>query len=98
MIPLSLIIAHGLLNGFNYARSFLILLQISFAINSALQINIVYVLIPITIIIYLRKPHVIEFFTIGKPLRKSIKYALLAGILISFIANISLTILNHPLL
>ena len=62
MIPISLLLAIGLLKGVNIARVITMLLHVISIITAFLSFNVLSILISIVIIHYLTRQHVKEFF------------------------------------
>jgi len=87
MIPISLILAFGLLKGREWARFTSVLFQISSIMTSLLRWNILGLIIPIYIIIYLNKPHVKIFFKTERGISNNLKLVIILLFIILLIFN-----------
>jgi hypothetical protein len=87
LIPVSVLLAYGLLTGKEWARFTSILLQISSIISSVIRMNIFGVIFPIIIINYLYKSHVKDYFKTEKGIKNNIKAMIIIGIVFLIIIN-----------
>ena len=62
MIPISIILAIGLLKGVNGARVIVLILHVISIITALISFNIFGIFIPLIIVYYLTRPHVKDFF------------------------------------
>jgi hypothetical protein len=98
MIPISLLLAYGLLIGKEWARFSSVLFQISSVISSLISFNFFGVIIPIFIIYYLRETHVKKYFKTEKGIKTNIKAIIIAGVIILIILNSSIALMVNPLI
>ncbi|GEM_PF-1867522 len=97
MIPISLLLAYGLLKGREWARFYTRFFQIINIVSSLIRLNILGIIIPIYIFYYLSKYHVIKFFDDKSPLNSRFWYLAIIGTIALLIFSSSLSIYSNPL-
>jgi len=97
MIPVSLLLAYGLLKGKEWARFYARFFQLFNIITALLGFNILGIILPVYIILYLSKPHVLKFFDNNSPLDSKFWPLVIIGLVLLLILSTSLAILNNPL-
>ena len=97
MIPISLLLAYGLLKGREWARFYTRFFQLINIISALLRFNILGIFIPIYILIYLGKPHVLQFFDKKSPLDSRFWPLVIIGVIALLIVSSSLAFYTNPL-
>lgn len=98
MIPISLFLSYGLLKGRGWARSYTRIFQILNIITSLLRFNILGVIIPVCILYYLNKPHVLRFFDKKSAFDSRGWYLIIIGFITLFIFSSSIAIYTNPII
>ncbi len=96
-IPISLLLAHGLLNGKEWARFATFLYEIISIITSLIRLNILGIIIPIIILTYLNKPHVKNFFKTDRGIKPKVKALIIIWILFLLVFECYVAVLSNPL-
>jgi len=97
MIPISIILAVGLLKGREWARFYTRFFQIVNIVTSLLRLNFLGIIIPIYIFFYLGKDHVTDFFDKKNALNSRFWYLALIGVVGILIFSSVLAIYTNPM-
>lgn len=88
-IPISIILAIGLLNGEKWAKNITIIYQLTSIITAIISINLCGILIPIFIILYLTLDQKVNnYFTKGSKFSKTVKNIIIIFAIITIILNL----------
>lgn len=97
IIPVSVLLAYGLLSGKEWARFASVLFEITSVITSIIRFNVFSAIIPIFIISYLYQPKVKKYFRTEKGLNTNVKSVIVVGVAILLIFNGYFALLSNPL-
>lgn len=97
LIPVSLVLAYGLLKGEEWARLISVWLEVANVISLILSFNLFGLVIPLIIIYYLRKPRVKYYFESEKGIGNSTKAVIAAVVIIMLVLNAYSALMFNPL-
>jgi len=97
LVPVSIVLAYGLLKGEEWARLASVWLQIAAVISSIMSFNLFGLIIPLIVIYYLRRPYVKRYFESERSIRISTKAVIAAVVIIMLLMNGYIALMTNPL-
>ncbi len=97
LIPVSIVLAYGLLKGEEWARLTSVWFQITSIISSILSFNLFGVIIPLVILYYLRKPRVKDYFESERGIKIGTKAVIAAVVIILLVFNGYIGLMINPI-
>ncbi len=97
LVPVSIVLAYGLLKGEEWARLASVWLQIAAVISSIMSFNLFGLIIPLIVIYYLRRPYVKRYFESERSIRISTKAVIAAVVVVMLLMNGYVALMINPL-